>query len=410
MKIENVRVIDLIPYEHNTKIHDKQQIDNVAESIRRFGFVQPVVVDDYNVIVIGHARTLARKKLGMKEVPCVRVSDLTDEEIRLLRIADNKTNESPWAFDELKLELEGLDLGGFSFDFEIPEDMDFVETKDDDFDEDAPVESRCALGDIWQLGRHRLMCGDSTERETYKILLGGEVADLLLTDPPYNVALGMGESVDEARERRRRTDGLVLMNDKQGGDEFYEFLLKFYTAAFDNIKAGSSYYIWHAGVEGLNFMRALSDAGVTLRQTLIWNKNTITPGRQDFQWKHEPCLYGWKDGAPHSWYSDRSQATVMDFKKPSRSDLHPTMKPVELFAYLIQCSSKKGDLVLDPFGGSGSTLIACEQMDRSCYTIELDEKYCDVIVNRYIELKGSAEDVSVMRDGAELKYEDVHSV
>lgn len=208
-------------------------------------------------------------------------------------------------------------------------------------------------------------------------------ADLLITDPPYNVALGMGGSVDEARKRHRRTDGLVIMNDKMEDEDFYQFLLKFYKAAFANMKEGASFYVWHADNEGLNFRKALRDANVTLRQTLIWNKNSITLGRQDFQWKHEPCLYGWKDGASHRWFSDRSQPTVLDFNRPKRSELHPTMKPVELFAYQIECSTQKGDSVLDSFGGSGTTIIACEQLGRTGYSMELDPRYCDVILQRW---------------------------
>lgn len=193
----------------------------------------------------------------------------------------------------------------------------------------------------------------------------------------------MGGSVDEARKRHRRTDGLVIMNDKMEDSEFYQFLLDFYIAAFENLKEGASFYIWHADNEGLNFRKALRDANVTLRQTLIWNKNSITLGRQDFQWRHESCLYGWKDGAPHRWFSDRSQPTVLDFNRPTRSELHPTMKPVELFAYQIKCSSENGDVVLDPFGGSGTTIMACEQLGRKGRLMELDPHYCDVIIQRW---------------------------
>ena len=216
------------------------------------------------------------------------------------------------------------------------------------------------------------------------------MADMLLTDPPYNVALGMGGSVDEARKRHRRTDGLVIMNDKMEDEDFYNFLLSFYTVALAHMKQGASFYVWHADNEGLNFRKALKDAGAILRQTLIWNKNAITLGRQDYQWKHEPCLYGWKDGASHSWYSDRKQSTVLEFNKPVKSKLHPTMKPIELLAYQIRCSSKEADSVLDCFGGSGSTLIACEQLNRKCYMVELDPHYCDVIISRWENFTGKA--------------------
>lgn len=211
---------------------------------------------------------------------------------------------------------------------------------------------------------------------------------MLLTDPPYNVALGIGGSKDEARKRHRRTDGLVIMNDKMEDSEFFEFLLKCFTAGKEALKEGGAFYIWHADNEGLNFRTALKQSGLTLRQTLIWNKNCFTLGRQDYQWKHEPCLYGWKDGAGHNWYSDRSQSTVLDFAKPTRSEEHPTMKPVELFAYQIKNSTMKGDIVLDLFGGSGTTIIACEQTGRIGYCMELDPKYCDVIIHRWENFTG----------------------
>lgn len=233
------------------------------------------------------------------------------------------------------------------------------------------------------------MCGDSCSIDDVEHLTGGKLIDLYLTDPPYNVALGIGGSVDEARERHRRTDGLVIMNDKMDDDSFHQFLVDAFAAAEKVMKPGASFYIWHADNESYNFRGALRDVGLTLRQTLIWNKNTMTLGRQDYQWKHEPCLYGWKDGASHHWYNDRSQTTVIDMDKPSRSVDHPTMKPVPLFAYQIQNSTKPGDMVFDSFGGSGTTLIACEQLERTCYMMELDPRYVDVIIRRWETLTGN---------------------
>lgn len=232
------------------------------------------------------------------------------------------------------------------------------------------------------------MVGDSTDSAQVETLMGRQKADLLLTDPPYNVALGMGGSVDKARKLHRRTDGLVIMNDNMGNDEFREFLIKVYTAAKENMKAGATFYIWHADSERYNFEGAALDVGWTVRQTLIWNKSSITLGRQDYQWKHEPCLYGWNDGGSHSWYSDRKQTTVLNFDKPNASKLHPTMKPIPLFDYQIKNSSKAGDNVLDLFGGSGTTMIACEQNGRNAYLMEIDPRYADVIIKRWEDFTG----------------------
>ena len=387
MRVIILPVGDVVPYENNPRNND-QAVDAVANSIKEFGFKVPIIIDKNNVIVAGHTRLKAAKKLGLESVPCIMADDLTEDQIKAFRIADNKVGEiATWDFDKLNIELSGieLDMSQFGFDLEIEEE-------DFEVEEVEPVEPpenpTTKQGDIWILGDHRLICEDSTDINAIEKLLDGKLADLLLTDPPYNVALGMGGSVDEARKRHRRTDGLVIMNDKQDDEDFYEFLLSFYNAAFSNLKEGASYYIWHADNESLNFRKALKDAGITLRQTLIWNKNTFTLGRQDYQWKHEPCLYGWKDGASHNWYSDRSQSTVLDFNRPTKSDIHPTMKPVELFAYQIQCSSQIGDIVLDPFGGSGTTLIACEQLKRRCFTSELDPRYCDAIIQRWENFTG----------------------
>ena len=389
MQVQDVNISLIKPYRNNAKRHTDTQIANVAESIRQFGWAQPIVVDRDYTIIIGHCRYSAAKRLGLTTVPVVVAADLTDEQVRKLRNLDNKLNESEWDLDLLKDDILGLDFDGFDIDWGIEEEAitDIVEDNAPEVDEEN--EPITKLGDIWQLGEHRLMCGDSTDAGTVAILMDGKKADLLLTDPPYNVALGMGGSVDEARKRHRRTDGLVIMNDKMEDSKFFEFLLKCFIAGKEALKEGGAFYIWHADNEGLNFRSALKQSGLTLRQTLIWNKNCITLGRQDYQWRHEPCLYGWKDGACHNWYGDRKQPTVLDFKKPNRSEDHPTMKPVELFAYQIQNSTKKNDIVLDLFGGSGTTIIACEQTGRISYCMELDPKYCDVIIKRYENLTGN---------------------
>lgn len=285
---------------------------------------------------------------------------MTEEQKKKYRILDNKTNElAEWDFDLLEEEIDGFDFG---FDFNSGEDD--AEIIEDDVPEvDEENEPITKLGDIWQLGKHRLMCGDSTDVSAVAALMNGEEADLLLTDPPYNVAY-----------EGKTKDALTIKNDK-----FREFL----TAAVSVLKEGGAFYIWFASREHCNFETALNESGLEVRQELIWKKNTMVLGRQDYQWKHEPCLYGWKDGASHNWYSDRCQTTVLEFNKPARNGEHPTMKPVELFAYQIKNSTKKGETVLDLFGGSGTTIIACEQTGRTAYCMELDERYCDVIIKRY---------------------------
>lgn len=296
---------------------------------------------------------------------------------------DNKSAElAEWNLELLNIELENIhDIDMNLYNFELSELLDNV--IEDDYEIELPEEPKTKHGDIYKLGNHYLMCGDSTKESDVAKLMNNNKADLFLTDPPYNVALGNHDTPETARQRHRRTDGLIIMNDKMSDNDFLDFLTKCFSIAKDNMKDGASFYIWHADNESLTFRQALKNSGLELRQTLIWNKNAITLGRQDYQWKHEPCLYGWKDGASHSWFSDRSQPTVLDFKKPSKSENHPTMKPIELFAYQIKNSSKANDIILDTFGGSGTSIIACEQLNRICFTMELDPRYCDVIVDRW---------------------------
>ena len=369
------------PYERNAKIHDDKQIDNIVTSIQRFGWQQDTVLTADNVLVIGHGRRLAAIQIGC-EMPYHRIDktadELTDEDIRELRIADNQTNaETGMDFDVLAREIEDLDFEGFDFDFDFGEQIDMLEAEEDDFDEELPEEPKSKRGDIYQLGRHRLMRGDSTSYDDVEALVGDRMMDLLLTDPPYNVDY-----------TGKTKDALKIENDSMEDENFRQFLRDAFLTADMVMKPGASFYIWHADSEGYNFRGACHDIGWTVRQCLSWAKNVMVMGRQDYQWKHEPCLYGWKDGAAHNWYSDRTQTTVLEFDRPTRSTLHPTMKPMPLFDYQIKNSSKKGDAVLDLFGGSGTTLVCCEQIGRDCYMMELDPRYVDVIISRWESMTG----------------------
>ena len=378
MQVQDLSISQIKPYKNNAKKHTATQIANVAESIRQFGWAQPIVVDCNYTIIIGHCRYSAAVKLGLATVPVVVAADLTDEQVRKLRNLDNKLNESEWDLDLLKDDILGLDFDGFDIDWGIEEEAITDIVEDDAPEVDEENEPITHLGDIWQLGEHRLMCGDSTDAGSVAILMDGRKADLLLTDPPYNVAY-----------EGKTKDALTIQNDKMGSSQFKEFLTDAFIAAVAVMAEGGAFYIWFASREHCNFENALNESGLQVRQELIWKKNTMVLGRQDYQWKHEPCLYGWKDGAAHNWYSNRSQTTVLEFDRPQRSEDHPTMKPVELFAYQIQNSTKKGDVVLDLFGGSGTTIIACEQTGRIGYCMELDPKYCDVIIKRYENLTGN---------------------
>lgn len=375
MDIKILNINELKPYEKNPRKND-EAVKYVAESIKQFGFKVPIVIDKDHVIVAGHTRWKAAKKLGISDVPCIIADDLSDEQIKAFRLADNKVAEkAEWDMDLLSFELDDLidfDMSVFGFDDVIEEEE--PEVLEDDFEAELPEEPYVQQGDLYLLGDHRLLCGDSTKIDDVEKLMGGELADLLITDPPYNVNYeGSAGKIE---------------NDNMENEEFYQFLYDFYVCASTVMKPGASFYIWHADVEGLNFRLALRDAGFQIRQTLIWNKNAITLGRQDYQWKHEPCLYGWKDGAAHSWYGDRKQSTVIDMHKPSKSELHPTMKPVELFDYQIKNSSKKGDCVLDLFGGSGTTAIACEQNGRKAFLMEYDPRYAQTIIERWEQFTG----------------------
>ena len=362
-----MEVVDLKEYEKNPR-KNEEAVKYVADSIKEFGFKVPIVIDKENVIVCGHTRYKAAKRLGINTIPCIMADDLTDDQIKAFRLADNKTAEySSWDDDFLKLELEDLkitdiDMSEFGFDlsdFELLDEDEIIEDEIPEIDEE--IDAVAKLGDIWQLGRHRLICGDSTDPQVVERLMNGEKADLYITDPPYNV-----NYEGETKEK------LKIKNDSMGDADFVEFLTSAFQVANSVMKNGASFYIWHAATEGYNFRKSCREIGWQIRQCLIWNKNVFSLGRQDYQWKHEPCLYGWKDGEAHFWGSDRKQTTVLDFDKPHRNGEHPTMKPVKLFDYQIKNSTKLNDVVLDTFGGSGTTLIACEQNGRTCHMCELD--------------------------------------
>lgn len=396
MTIVMKNIAEIKPYENNPR-HNESAIDAVASSIKEFGWKQPLVIDKDNVIVVGHTRWLAAKKLGLSEVPCLIASDLTDEQIAAYRLADNKTNElATWDFEKLKTELESIsdiDMSQFGFE-ELEASLDDV--KDDDYDEKGAISETpySKKGDIFILGNHRLMVGDSTLKDDVDKLCEDRSVDLVLTDPPYNVDY-------------EGQDGMKIQNDKQSDEDFYNFLLSAFKNMFEHTKPGGVIYCFHADTEGLNFRNAFKNAGFKLAECLIWVKNSLVLGRQDYQWRHEPCLYGWKEGAGHYFVDDRTQDTILEYDKPRNNNLHPTQKNIELVSKLILNSSRKDEIILDLFGGSGTTLIAAEQLGRKTLMMELDEKYADVIVKRFITLKHSVDGCFLIRDGNKTPLSEI---
>ena len=385
MELIKKKVSELIPYINNSRTHSEEQITQIVSSIKEFGFTNPILIDKDNSIIAGHGRLQAVKRLGLEEVPCILISGLTKTQIKALIIADNQLAlNAGWDLEKLSVKIEGLEDDKFDISLLGFDDKFLNALKDekkglteDDAVPDLKEISKSKLGDIWILGDHKLMCGDSTNPEDVTKLFKEQKADLYLTDPPYNV-----------NYEGKTKDKLKIKNDKQDNDAFQLFLTDAFTNAFNCMKLGASFYIWHSDSEGLYFRLALTSSNFKLRQTLIWAKNSMVMGRQDYHWQHEPCLYGWKDGSSHSWYSDRKQTTLLNFDRPTASKLHPTMKPVELISYLINNSSKQGDLIFDSFLGSGTTIIACEKLQRSCYGLEFDPKYCDVIIQRWQQFTG----------------------
>ena len=405
----------------NPRFNDNA-VDSVAESIKEFGFKNPLIIDSNGKIWCGNTRYKASKKLGLKEVPCIIADDLTEEQIRKYAILDNKTNEiADWNYELLSEELTELDFSNYEIDFGIPEQEDNKEVEEDDYEEPEELEPKAKRGEIYQLGNHRLMCGDSTKEEDVAKLMNGELADLVVTDPPYNVNIGQGGgSIMSMRIQHHRKDGATIKNDNMDDSTFYDFLRECFLNMNTALKDGGVFYVWHGQTKSDIFIQTLRDNQLEIRQMLIWNKNRLVMGRQDYQWKHEGCVYGWKDGASHYFIDDRTQTTVYEDKgidlkklkkeemlkllqdifsdkvsttiinedKPSVSEEHPTMKPVKLFARQIKNSSRIDEIVLDLFCGSGTTIIACEQLKRKAYCMEYDPHYVDVIIDRWEKYTG----------------------
>lgn len=376
----------LIPYARNSRTHSDAQVAQIAASIKEFGWTNPVLIDAEGGIIAGHGRIMAGRKLGITEAPCIVLDGLTEAQRRAYVIADNKLAlNAGWDVELLKIELG--DLNALDFDLSLtgfdPGELGnlLAEKTEGLTDEDAvpetPARAVTVLGDVWVLGKHRVMCGDSTSVDAMQTLVQGQLVDMWLTDPPYNVAYEGGTK-----------EKLTIQNDSMGDDQFRQFLRDACVTADTVMKPGAVFYIWHADSEGYNFRGACRDAEWIVRQCLIWKKSSLVMGRQDYHWKHEPCLYGWKDGAGHLWAADRKQTTILEFDKPSRNGEHPTMKPVALFEYQMLNNTKGGDIILDSFGGSGTTLLAAEKNGRHSHLMELDPKYCDVIVKRWQDFTG----------------------
>lgn len=405
MEFKKLKINALIPASYNPRKKLKPgdaEYEKIKNSITEFGYVDPIIVNSDMTIIGGHQRWSVLKALGYDEVDCVVIEiDKTKE--KALNIALNKVT-GEWNKEllaDLIKDLQSLDYDVSMTGFEPPEidelfnDVHSKETKEDDFDVDAELSKPTLTqkGDFWILGRHRLMCGDATLPEVFDTLLDGKKVNLVVTDPPYNVNYS--------------SDAGTIKNDNMADNDFYNFLFASYKNMANAMADDASIYVFHADTEGLNFRKAFVDAGFYLSGVCIWVKQSLVLGRSPYQWKHEPILFGWKKNGNHKWFADRQQSNVWNFDRPKKSELHPTMKPIALVAYPILNSSMTNGLVLDPFGGSGSTLIACEQTDRTCYTIEIDEKYADVIVKRYIEQVGNDENVYLVRSGEKIKYSDI---
>ena len=396
----------LVPYMNNARTHSPEQLAKLRSSLREFGFINPVIIDrEFNVIA-GHGRIAAAKEEGMEEVPCVFADFLTEAQKKAYILADNRMAlDAGWDEELLRIEIESLQgadfdvsLTGFSED----EIADLFagdgekDVKDDDFDLSAALEKAAFVerGDIWTVGRHRLMCGDATSAEDVAALMDGKKANLIVTDPPYGVSFKSGS-------------GLSIQNDNMKGDEFYTFLYNSFSQMAAHLENGGAAYVFHADTEGLNFRKAFVDAGFHLAGVCIWVKNSLVLGRSDYQWQHEPVLYGFLKNGKHPWYSDRKQTTIWNYDKPKRNKNHPTSKPLDLLGYPISNSSQENAIVLDTFGGSGSTMMACEQTNRICHMMELDEKYASVILRRAVETGIAPEGIFVERGGEKIPYSEL---
>ena len=404
-EMKKIPVGKLIPYINNARTHSPEQINKLRASLREFGFINPILIDrEFNVLA-GHGRLEAAKEEGFTEVPCVYVDHLTEAQKKAYILADNRmAMDAGWDEEMLRVELASLqemsyDLSLTGFDSDELSKMfapDENDAKDDGFDLSAALEKASFVepGDLWTVGKHRLLCGDATRSEDVERLMDGKRANLIVTDPPYGVSF-------------KSSSGLTIQNDSIKDEEFYRFLLSAFQAMAGVLEKGGAAYVFHADTEGLNFRRAFQDAGFHLAGCCIWVKDSLVLGRSDYQWQHEPVLYGFLQNGKHPWYSDRKQTTIWNFAKPKRNADHPTSKPLDLLAYPIKNSSQENSIVIDTFGGSGSTLMACEQMNRICFTMELDEKYASVILRRYVEDTGDADGVYVIREGGKIPYADL---
>ena len=405
-EMQLVPIEKLVPYVNNARTHSPEQINKLRASLREFGFINPVIIDrDYGVIA-GHGRILAAKEENIREVPCVFADHLTEAQKKAYIIADNRmAMDAGWDEQLLRVEIEALQemdfdpmLTGFDEDelAQLFGGDDSGDVADDDFDLTAALEKASFVeqGDIWTVGRHRLLCGDATNADDVSRLMDGQSANLMLTDPPYGVSF-------------ESSSGLTIKNDSIKGDRFYQFLLDAFTNMRAHMEKGGSAYCFHADTEGLVFRQAFLDAGFHLAGVCIWVKNSLVLGRSDYQWQHEPVLYGFLKDGKHKWFSDRKQTTIWNYDKPKRNADHPTSKPLDLLAYPIGNSTQENGIVIDTFGGSGSTMMACEAMNRICFMMELDEKYASVILRRYVENYGNVENVWCMRDGNKVMYSDV---
>ncbi len=404
-EMQLISIDKLVPYVNNARTHSAEQILKLRSSLREFGFVNPIIIDrEFNVIA-GHGRLMAAKEEGIEEVPCVFVDYLTDAQKKAYILADNRmAMDAGWDDELLKIEMEELQNLGYDLEFtgfdekELADlfGVDDKEVKEDEFDLTAALEKASFVerGDVWFVGKHKLMCGDATSSEDVAKLMEDKKANLILTDPPYNVAF-------------KSSDGLTIQNDSMDNNDFYEFLYLSFKNMADHLENGGAAYVFHADTEGLNFRKAFIDAGFHLAGCCIWVKDSLVLGRSDYQWQHEPVLYGFLQNGKHPWYSDRKQTTIWNFDKPKKNSNHPTSKPLDLLAYPINNSTQANAIVIDTFGGSGSTLMACEQMNRICYTMELDEKYASVILRRYVEDTNDSENVYVIRDGVKILYKDL---
>ena len=404
-EMQLVNIDRLVPYQNNARTHSPEQINKLRASLREFGFINPVIIDRDFGVIAGHGRIAAARAEGITELPCVFADHLTEAQKKAYILADNRMAlDAGWDEDMLRVEIEALQ--GADFDlmltgFDDKELSDFFGTgnddaKDDDFDLSSALEQASFVqkGDVWTVGRHRLMCGDATSMDDVASLMDGKKANLLLTDPPYGVSF-------------KSSSGLTIQNDSMKNEEFYQFLYDAFAAAVCFLGAGASAYVFHADTEGLNFRKAFIDAGFHLAGCCIWVKDSLVLGRSDYQWQHEPVLYGFLQNGKHNWYSDRKQTTVWNFAKPKRNANHPTSKPLDLLSYPIGNSTQENGIVLDTFGGSGSTMMACEQTNRICYMMELDEKYASVILRRAVEDGISPHDIFVERDGIRYGYADL---